>query len=461
MRVKGTEGETVGVRTRWGMRKEWCAAVVVCLFAAFSTPAAESKPTIAVLDLKAMNIDSAEGVILSEKLRSELTLTDSFTVVERGVMNDILREQGFQQTGCTSSECAVQAGQLLNAHKMVAGTVGKLENAFVVTLRLIDVESGVVDKTVEEIMTGGLVDLLRGGIRNAACRMAGILEASTGVDGGSSGRGTTQTGTIDLTVEPYDAEIFLNGQSYGVGNRLVELTPGTYRLEVRRSNFPSFERELEVVRGEVLSVRANLRAMLRKRRVRYIAAGSFVTLFRDAEGLNGIEGFTGYGYGAELGLMLRQKQRITLTFRVMPFMNPADISESQLLGGGYTGSVEGDSRQRLIEYSVGGGLRWGWNVLPGDGPFTLIPGVLLGFWHEEYGYWIDGYDTKCSFTSNYFGGASLSVGVGGKLVRAVLAYELRLGANERQYPLDIYGTRHNSSGFSTIQDISVGVELSL
>ncbi len=41
-------------------------------------------------------------------------------------MQQILLEQDFQLTGYTSDECVVEIGQLLGAHFMLAGSIGKV-----------------------------------------------------------------------------------------------------------------------------------------------------------------------------------------------------------------------------------------------------------------------------------------------------------------------------------------------
>ena len=92
--------------------------------------AQESKINIAVLDLDPTGIDDENARFLSDRLRAELFKTNHFNVVERDKMNTILQEQGFQQSGCTSLECAVEIGQLLNVEQMVAGTIGKIEKTY-------------------------------------------------------------------------------------------------------------------------------------------------------------------------------------------------------------------------------------------------------------------------------------------------------------------------------------------
>ncbi len=60
-------------------------------------------------------------------------------------MTEILEEQGFQQTGCTDSQCAVQLGQMLNVQKIIAGSVDRVGEIYATSIRLIDVESGKID----------------------------------------------------------------------------------------------------------------------------------------------------------------------------------------------------------------------------------------------------------------------------------------------------------------------------
>ena len=51
---------------------------------------------------------------ITGKFAGELMNTQVFHMLDRGQMDYILKEQGFQQTGtCNSSECQVQMGQLL------------------------------------------------------------------------------------------------------------------------------------------------------------------------------------------------------------------------------------------------------------------------------------------------------------------------------------------------------------
>ena len=60
---------------------------------------AQKREPIAVLEISGNGIEKAETKGLSDRLRAELFNTGRFDVMEREQMEDILKEQGFQQSG--------------------------------------------------------------------------------------------------------------------------------------------------------------------------------------------------------------------------------------------------------------------------------------------------------------------------------------------------------------------------
>ncbi|MEK7474361.1 MAG: CsgG/HfaB family protein [Candidatus Coatesbacteria bacterium] len=97
---------------------------------------------VAVGDLQAQGVSPTDAAVISDMLRSELIKTGKVNVIEKSNMDRILAEQAFQQTGCTTSECAVKLGKLLNARWMVVGSVGKMLGDYYLSVRVIDVETG-------------------------------------------------------------------------------------------------------------------------------------------------------------------------------------------------------------------------------------------------------------------------------------------------------------------------------
>ena len=105
------------------------------------------KTAIAVLELQAYDVPQTQAVILTDRIRHELFQTGNFIVLERSAMDEIFKEHGFQQSGCTSSECLVQAGKILGVENMVAGSLSKIGGLYTIILRMIEVETGIVVAT--------------------------------------------------------------------------------------------------------------------------------------------------------------------------------------------------------------------------------------------------------------------------------------------------------------------------
>lgn len=145
--------------------KSLCLLLVWSLLV-FSSPvkvAAQEKINVAVLDMEGRGISALEAATLTDRLRSEMVDLGHFRVVERGQMEMVLEEQGFQQTGCTSAECAVEIGKLLGVEKMVAGSIGKIGALYTVDVRMFDVTTGSIEKVSKRDHRGdveGLIDLL-------------------------------------------------------------------------------------------------------------------------------------------------------------------------------------------------------------------------------------------------------------------------------------------------------------
>ncbi len=105
-------------------------------------PAGSGLQNIAISDLVAQNVSAGDAAVITDLFRSELVKTNAFNVLERQSMEKVLAEHAFQQSGCTSEECAVKLGKLLNVQRMIVGSFGKLLSTYFVTVRVIQVETG-------------------------------------------------------------------------------------------------------------------------------------------------------------------------------------------------------------------------------------------------------------------------------------------------------------------------------
>ena len=114
------------------------ALVVLCA----GLYAQDTRPTLAVIDFEGRGIAQLEAQTLADRFRSSIGNTGAYRLVERRMMENVLNEQGFQQTGCTTDECAVEVGKLLGVQYMVGGAIGKVGETFTIDTRMIAVETG-------------------------------------------------------------------------------------------------------------------------------------------------------------------------------------------------------------------------------------------------------------------------------------------------------------------------------
>ena len=128
---------------------------------------------IAILDFEANGISPTEAIALTDRLRNELFRLGQFEVVERGLMEEILLEQDFQLSGCTTNDCLVEVGRLIGARQVVGGRSSKLGAMFTVSARVVDVETGKVLGVSDYDLRGGLEEMLTVGMKQVAEILSG------------------------------------------------------------------------------------------------------------------------------------------------------------------------------------------------------------------------------------------------------------------------------------------------
>ena len=129
---------------------------------------------LAVIDLEATGVSDTEAKVLTQTLTSRMIELSDYTVVERASIDKILKEQKFQHSGCTDSQCAVEIGQMLNADLTVVGTASKFGNTYTLDCRIVNVESGEALGSASFTHTGNIDQLVKDGIESVARELLGI-----------------------------------------------------------------------------------------------------------------------------------------------------------------------------------------------------------------------------------------------------------------------------------------------
>jgi curli biogenesis system outer membrane secretion channel CsgG len=198
------------------VRRFPCSLVVLIVLlqmrVSFAQQTENSKPltTIAVMDFEAREgFTTGEAQSISDIFNSHLIGSGRFLVVDRSKIKSILEEQGFQRTeACSQVDCVVEAGKILKAQKMFAGTVGKVGTIFTVHIQLIDVASAQVIYTKGYQQGGSKETLIQESVPEFVKEIVG--EISANLQFNTPGKGTTPSAVkfkrkLNVAVMDFDA----------------------------------------------------------------------------------------------------------------------------------------------------------------------------------------------------------------------------------------------------------------
>ena len=119
--------------------------------------AQDPRPTVAILDFEGQGVDTSEVQTITERMRTEINNTNAVRLIERKAVEKIIQEQGFQQAGCTTDECAAEVGQLLGVQFMISGSIGKMGKSYTIDAKMFSVATGAADN-MKNITYSGAVE---------------------------------------------------------------------------------------------------------------------------------------------------------------------------------------------------------------------------------------------------------------------------------------------------------------
>ncbi len=202
--------------------------------------------SFAVFDLTPSGVEAAVAENLTQVLADELKNLENARVVGRDDIRNMLSLMGDkQQLGCADDDaCLVEIGGALGVSYLVAGTVGKIADTFIIALRLTNPREGTVENRVTESFTGRGEQIL-GAMRVAIWRLIGIPRSGPG----------------DLLLSAnLPAAVYLDGAAVGSLplSALVGLTPGRHSLRLEAEDFQEWQSDIYVEPGRETAIRARL-----------------------------------------------------------------------------------------------------------------------------------------------------------------------------------------------------------
>lgn len=105
----------------------------------------QPKETLAVISIDTKGITSDKSAIRKMVLL-EVEKANIYTVMDKYDIDDILDKDVYELQECYGKNCLVKMGKLLKVDKMLTGNIEKLGDRIIITFRIIDVESALIEK---------------------------------------------------------------------------------------------------------------------------------------------------------------------------------------------------------------------------------------------------------------------------------------------------------------------------
>ncbi|MEW6041392.1 MAG: CsgG/HfaB family protein [Elusimicrobiota bacterium] len=288
----------------------------------------KTKPTIAVVDFEGKNVSAAESAGISDLLRSEIVKSNLLVVIERNNMEMILNEQKFQLSGCTSQECAVKLGKILNVQKVVTGSVIKIGKSYYINISIVDVETAQIVSS-DKIKTDSIEELADKTEELARTIVQRITE-----------KRISKKKEVAISEEEKTKEgIFHRRFGIGIGNPYLSIVwnlSNKFTLEPRYAD--NGTDNIKIIGGRIYYNFVSERKV-----IFYTAIGGDAITFDGIEGLYG-DGWMAFGV---VGIAYHFTDRMAINIDI----GPARIN-LQGVGGLFWGRIDG------IEWIINTGMRF-------------------------------------------------------------------------------------------------------
>ena len=104
-------------------------------------------PQIAIMDIMSSSFSDSDVRLFTDILRTEIFKLNHFKIVERGVIQQIIKEQEMKVSGLVEDSTLLEIGKLLAVEKLLVCRIDSLGETTAFNIRLIDVESSLLDFT--------------------------------------------------------------------------------------------------------------------------------------------------------------------------------------------------------------------------------------------------------------------------------------------------------------------------
>jgi hypothetical protein len=109
--------------------------------------AQENKLRVAVFDpnISGKAFDEGAGIIIREMVSSALVNTNKYIIIERSLIDKIINEQKFSNSGIVDDSQISEIGKLAGANKVVSSVLSSAGDKGLLSLKMIDVETAKIE----------------------------------------------------------------------------------------------------------------------------------------------------------------------------------------------------------------------------------------------------------------------------------------------------------------------------
>ena len=148
---------------------------------AAASPPAQCPPTgqkisVAIYPIKPAGADTSLAAAMSQLLGAKLTPSPKLRVIEEAMLKTVMERQALNVSdACDDTSCQVEIGKLVKAQKMITGGISKLGSKYILSLNLVDIQTGATEFSTEdqcacsEDQLDQLVEVAAAKVRNYFC----------------------------------------------------------------------------------------------------------------------------------------------------------------------------------------------------------------------------------------------------------------------------------------------------
>ena len=123
------------------------AILIITIFVIFNINAQE-KLRVAVFDPVSIgeSIDAGTRIAIREIISSTIVNVGEYSLVERSMLERVIEEQTFSNSGIVDDTQATEIGKLAGANKVVVSVITVTSGRYMLSIKMIDVKTAAVEK---------------------------------------------------------------------------------------------------------------------------------------------------------------------------------------------------------------------------------------------------------------------------------------------------------------------------